>query len=170
MIISCTGHRPNKLFGYNLKSIYYKILRLNFEYIIQENKGIHMISGMGIGADMIFALAVLKLKKDYPKVNYILECAVPCLDQDRMWRDDDRRLYWSILALSDIVTYVSKEVYGPWLMQKRNEYMVNKCDKLISVYDGSIKGGTFNCIQYANKQNKSIILIKPSDITNTYII
>lgn len=47
-----------------------------------------------------------------------------------------------------------------WLMQKRNEYMVDLADRVIAVWDGS-KGGTANCIKYAEKVGKEIIKIKP---------
>ena len=48
-------------------------------------------------------------------------------------------------------------------MQKRNEYMVNESDKVIAVCDGS-KSGTYNCIKYAENQNKEIIVINPKEI------
>lgn len=53
--------------------------------------------------------------------------------------------------------------YEPWLMQKRNEFMVDNCDTLISIWDGS-SGGTGNCVAYATKKNKDIIRIDPNTI------
>ena len=41
--------------------------------------------------------------------------------------------------------------------------MVDNADKVIAVWDGS-KGGTYNCVKYAEKQNKEIIVINPNDI------
>ena len=55
---------------------------------------------------------------------------------------------------------MSDEEYKPWLMQKRNEYMVNLSDKIIAVWNGS-KSGTQNCIKYATKLGKEIIRIEP---------
>jgi uncharacterized phage-like protein YoqJ len=43
-------------------------------------------------------------------------------------------------------------------MQIRNEWMVDRCDKLIAVWDGS-KGGTGNCVDYAKSVNKDIFRI-----------
>ena len=48
-------------------------------------------------------------------------------------------------------------------MQTRNEWMVNHCDKLIAVWNGS-DGGTGNCVNYAKSINKEIIYINP-DLT-----
>jgi uncharacterized phage-like protein YoqJ len=45
-------------------------------------------------------------------------------------------------------------------MQKRNEYMVDKCDKLLAVWNGTT-GGTHNCIKYAKSKGKEIILLNP---------
>jgi uncharacterized phage-like protein YoqJ len=36
-------------------------------------------------------------------------------------------------------------------MQRRNEWMVDRADKLVALWDGSW-GGTFNCIEYARKK------------------
>ena len=41
--------------------------------------------------------------------------------------------------------------------------MVYESDKVIAVWDGS-KSGTCNCIKYAEKKNKEIIVINPNDI------
>lgn len=51
--------------------------------------------------------------------------------------------------------------YAAFKMQKRNEYLVDHCDKLIAIYDGSLFGGTYNCVKYANSVSKQIIVIKP---------
>lgn len=45
-------------------------------------------------------------------------------------------------------------------MQKRNEYMVDLADRVIVVWDGS-KGGTANCVKYAENVGKKIIRIEP---------
>ena len=47
-------------------------------------------------------------------------------------------------------------------MQKRNEYMVDLADRVIVVWDGS-KGGTANCVKYAENVGKKIIRIEPQN-------
>ena len=118
MKICITGHRPDKLYGYNLNNPRYKELFKRFKELLIENNCTEAITGMALGADMLFALAVIKLKQ---------------------------------------------EEYKPYLMQKRNEYMVDQSDKVIAVWDGS-KSGTYNCIKYTKKQNKEIIVINPKEI------
>lgn len=158
MIIAVTGHRPDKLWGYDLKYHKYKELSNLMINFLKENDATHCISAMALGVDIVFAISVLKLKKVNP--NLILECAIPCLNQQCKWNKEDQELYQRILNRADIITYVSNEHYKPWLMQKRNEYMVDKCDKLLAIWDGS-KGGTGNCVGYAKKKNKPIYIINP---------
>ena len=69
-------------------------------------------------------------------------------------------MYRHILGLADTIKLVSDEEYKPYLMQKRNEYMVDHSDKVIAVWDGS-KSGTKNCIDYAKKVGKDIIFVQP---------
>lgn len=69
-------------------------------------------------------------------------------------------MYQYILGMADTAKLVSDEEYKPYLMQKRNEYIVDHSDKVIAVWDGS-KSGTKNCIDYAKKVGKDIIYIQP---------
>lgn len=58
---------------------------------------------------------------------------------------------------------VSTEPYSPWLMQKRNEYMVDNVDEVLAFFDGTT-GGTKNCIDYANKMGKEVTIFDPNYI------
>ena len=161
MIIAVTGHRPNKLWGYDLKHPKYKELSDLIKQFLKEHNATHCISGMALGVDMVFAISVLKLKRKGLDIS--LECAIPCANQPCKWNKQDQDLYYKILNRADIVTQVSNESYKPWLMQKRNEYMVDKCDVLLAIWDGS-DGGTGNCVKYARKVGKSIHIIDPKSI------
>lgn len=161
MKICVTGHRPDKLYGYNLNDPRYKKLFKRFKELLIENNCTEAITGMALGADMLFALAVIKLKRE--GYNIKLHCAIPCRNHNENWNQDSKILYNHILKNADIVKLVSDEDYKPYLMQKRNEYMVDNADKVIAVWDGS-KSGTYNCVKYAEKQNKEIIVINPNDI------
>lgn len=168
MIIAITGHRPNKLWGYNLDNLKYQQLHDHLYQLLQEYNPTHCISGMALGTDTIFAIAVLRYKQHNPDKNIKLECAIPCRDYSSKWSEKDKKLYQTIIKQVDIVTLVSDEEYKPYLMQKRNEYMVNKCDLLLAVWDGNEQGGTYNCVQYAKKQGKDIKIINPHELTCQY--
>ena len=63
MIICVTGHRPDKLYGYDLTDPRWQDLKNIFKEKLIEMKCTNAISGMALGVDTIFALAVLELKK-----------------------------------------------------------------------------------------------------------
>lgn len=158
MKMCVTGHRPNKLYGYDLTDDRWIALKEDFKQILIENKCNEAITGMALGVDTIFAYAVLELKEDGYDIK--LHCEVPCRNFSGKWNIYDRVKYRNIISLADTVKLVSDEEYKPYLMQKRNEYMVDHSDKVIAVWDGS-KSGTKNCIDYAKKVGKDIIFVQP---------
>lgn len=68
-----------------------------------------------------------------------------------------------MLNKADRLTLVTNEEYAPYLMQKRNEYMVDLSDKVIAVWNGK-SGGTANCVKYAKTVDKPIMLILPDEV------
>ncbi|ARO21442.1 hypothetical protein B2J90_29015 (plasmid) [Bacillus tropicus] len=163
--IAVTAHRPNKLYGYDYFSpgnlaIATK-LREHLLSHLNQGKQVHAISGMALGGDTIYALVVLKLKRQ--GYNITLESAIPCTAHSSQWPKPSQDQWKSIVEQADVVTYVSKQLYKPYLMQKRNEYMVNQCDELIAVWDGTT-GGTGNCVDYAIKKEKKMVQINPKEL------
>ena len=156
--ICVTGHRPGKLYGYNLSDHRWQKLKEQFKQILKENNCDEAITGMALGVDTVFAIAVLELKKEGYDIK--LHCAIPCRNHSCKWYTLDRKRYDVILSVADIIKLVSDEEYKPWLMQKRNEYMVNLSDKISAVWNYT-KTATKNCIKYATKIGKEIIGIEP---------
>lgn len=159
MRICVTGHRPDKLYGYDLSDARYQTLKETFKKLLIENHCTEAITGMALGADTIFALAVLELKDEGYDIK--LHCAIPCKGQTSKWiNPDDIARYCDIRNRADIVKVVSDKPYSPYLMKVRNEYMVDLADKVIAVWNGS-SGGTGNCVEYAMEKEKEIIRITP---------
>lgn len=159
MIICVTGHRPDKLYGYDISDIRYLFLKQKIKKILIDKQATEGITGMAMGADMIFALAVIDLKDE--GYNIKLRCAIPCLKHTSKWFDKKTlNMYNYILSRADEKIIVSERNYDNFVMQQRNEYMVDNSDKIIAVYNGS-SGGTKNCIDYALSKNKEIIHITP---------
>ena len=46
-------------------------------------------------------------------------------------------------------------------MQIRNQWMVDNCELLIAVFDGT-SGGTANCVNYAKSIRKNTVVINPN--------
>ena len=172
--IAATGHRCNKLWGYNYNDPHYRILKNIFKsHIINainntEDRTVECISGMALGTDTIFALAALEASLLGYNVNLV--AAIPFEGQELRWPENSIKLYNHILKHASEIVYVCDKGYKPYKMQKRNEYMVNRLDsindKLIAVWNGS-NSGTANCVHYAESRGKNIIYINPNNIVLT---
>lgn len=176
MKIAVTGHRPDKLYGYDLNDERYEALINRLTKAIEEASNgeddILGITGMALGVDMLFIWSLVDYEKEHKDKKITIEGAIPFENQPNKWQLWDRKLYESLLDdIVDIKTYVDtiKEYkwdkktpvgeYSPMKLEARNRYMIDKCDVLIAVYDGYSKGGTHNAINYAKKLGKKIIFV-----------
>jgi uncharacterized phage-like protein YoqJ len=162
-----TGHRPNKLGGYNENNpIMLDVKRRLDNAITQAIKAgyTNFISGMALGIDMVAAEIVLTKKKEYENVRLI--AAVPFEGQEGKWPAQSQERWRKIISQADEVIYVCEPGYAAWKMQKRNAWMVDHSQAVIAVWDGT-KGGTGNCVEYAKKAKHSpkIAHIKPKGVT-----
>jgi uncharacterized phage-like protein YoqJ len=147
MILCGTGHRMDKLGGYN-SIVYAKLVKLAEKYLIELNPE-RVISGMALGWDQALADATNNLKLP-------LIAAVPFQGQESVWPEVSQDKYFSILDKATDVVYVSEPGYFAEKMQIRNRWMVDQSDLILAIWNGS-KGGTYNCIQYAKNSTKKIV-------------
>ena len=156
--IAVTGHRPRSITEFDIFNERWGHIKDVFESILLHYECTEAITGMALGTDQVFALAVLELKNEGHDI--LLHCALPYIAQDAVWIEESRKLYHDILSKADIVKTVSNETYHPWVMQKRNEYMVDRANLLLALWDGS-PGGTANRVKYAEKKNIKTIIMTP---------
>jgi len=158
MKVAITGHRPNKLFvnGWDGYRAGYPVLVEYYEKVFTKMKeeGItQVISGMALGVDQAAAQAAIN-------VGIPVLAAIPFQFQPNVWKHEDRVRYLSILTeCSEQVVLqtdrprTDKEV-ARWL-NERNHYMVDNCDLVIALWDGT-PGGTGNCVKYAQSKKVPI--------------
>ncbi len=156
-----TGHRCQKLpWGFNEEDK--RCIKIK-EIVTKEiekaiNQGYtHFISGMAIGFDMFCAEIVLSLKNRYPFIT--LECALPCIGQEKLWSRYLQERYLKIINKADKTRCVYNK-YENGCMQERNKYMINNSSRIIALYNGQ-NGGTRTTINYAKSLGLQIIIIKP---------
>lgn len=89
--------------------------------------------------------------------------AIPFEGQDSVWTAESQAYYRSLLKLATSTCVVSAGGYAGWKMQIRNQWMVDRCDILVAVWDGSA-GGTSNCVRYAEKVGRKIHRINPKEL------
>lgn len=93
--ICFTGYRPKGLpWGYDETKESCILFKNVMTSIIEKaivNGYTYFISGMALGIDMICAEIVLELKKKYK--NVMLECAIPCINQEKKWSSSQQERY-----------------------------------------------------------------------------
>lgn len=157
MIVAFCGHRPDKLpnkeTGYKIPNPTYIKVCQDIEAALKELKPEKVITGMALGVDQWAAAIAYKLKIPFL-------AAIPFENQESKWPEESQKAFRLLRKLASEEVIVSPGKYAASKMQIRNEWMVNNCDKLIAVYDGS-PGGTGNCVEFAKSINKDIFYINP---------
>nr|WP_238333030.1 SLOG family protein [Brevibacillus laterosporus] len=167
-----TGHRPDKLGGYDMKNptmmkLKEKLIE-TIEAVIKQEGITHFISGGALGTDTLAFYCVHHLKSKYPYIKNIM--SVPFENQDKVWSVEQKKWYRKMFDLADeainvdmIKEYIVKDTvtgdYHPAKLQKRNEYMVDNSKVIIAVFAGG-KGGTANCLWYARKSVDSRVVYR----------
>jgi len=157
MIVAFTGHRPDKLGGYTLPNKTYIKVCQEIDKTLQELKPEKVITGMALGVDQWAANIAVNLKIPFV-------AAVPFDKQESKWPESSQKIFNMLLKKAAEKIIVSPGGYSADKMQTRNQWMVDNCDVLIAVYDGSA-GGTGNCVNYAQSIKKRIIFIDPGALT-----
>ncbi len=164
MRLAVTGHRPEKIGGYdenNPLAIAIKhhmretLKKYDDEYIV-SGEGLTVYSGMALGIDQWWAEAAIELG-----ITFV--AAIPFKGMELKWPEASQNRFNDILKRAVIIKYVCEPGYAAWKMQQRNQYMVDNCHELIAYWDGS-KGGTANCVSYANTVKTKVTIVNPKMI------
>lgn len=147
MILAATGHRPDKLGGYNDNL---SVLRCEIAMEWMDIRAIERgITGMALGWDQDFALACYELGIPYT-------AAIPFEGQESKWPTKSKLVYQWFMNRADEIVIVNPGSYNPGKMLSRNVWMVDNCDHLLAMYDGS-QGGTAHCLKYAREWEKPVV-------------
>ncbi len=156
--VAFTGYRPKK-FSFPLTpddadyDAFYNELYNAIKSVAEENTEFYC--GGAMGFDIIAGEIVLKLKETMPSINLVM--VVPFFGQGQDFTPVWRNRYINLIDSSKRVIYLEKE-YVNGCYFKRNRYLVDNTEGLITYYNGK-SGGTKYTINYATKKNKKIINI-----------
>lgn len=142
MIVSITGHRPDKI--NNLEWVKASIAKFFSEKTPEK-----VIVGMARGVDLIAGEIALDMGIPVVAAKPWLGHYFPDSAYKRVWENGEQ-----------VIVHDSQAYPGPWVYHKRNEWMVDHADEVLAVWDGT-KGGTAACVAYAQKVGKKIWYIKP---------
>lgn len=155
MIVAGTGHRPDKLGGYDPHTIR-KVLTFA-ENTLRHYQPSTVITGMAQGWDMALAQAAINL-------NIPFHAYIPFTGQELVWPSATRLYYKALLTHAQHVIVCSPGGYSKAAMQTRNQRMVDNCELLLALWNGSA-GGTGNCIAYAIFTGKKYVNLWPQFLT-----
>ena len=117
----------------------------------------HFLCGMAAGFDMLAAETLLAMKADYSDIR--LTAVIPFRGQPGKFNPADKERYHFILDKADNVVCLS-ETYFDGCFLRRNDYMLERANRIIAYYNGEPKGGTFYTCRRAERMKL--------DITNLY--
>lgn len=145
--MAATGHRPDKLGGYG-DAVYERLLSLAMRSI--ESIGPNLvIAGGALGWDTAIAEASYLLKVPY-------KVYVPFAGQESKWPASAQKFYRALLREASEVVECSEPGYSVAKMHVRNHRMVDDCDVLLALWDGS-DGGTASAVRYAKTVGRETI-------------
>jgi uncharacterized phage-like protein YoqJ len=107
------------------------------------------MSGMALGRDTGLALGALR-------ASVPLIAAVAFEGQELRWSLKQQKMYRSILEKAEEVVIVTKGHYTPQALHNRNEFMIDWCDMVLVLWNGS-QGETYDILQYAQTKKRQIV-------------
>ena len=145
--LGVTGHRLSRLTTDRNCDRAKQRLKDLAKAVIQKHQPTKVYCGMEwTGWDKAIALAVLETR------NVALVACIPYEGHQKQYA----KFLSQFPAGALEVVIVSDGGYAPWKMQRRNEYIVNHCDQLVALWDGTKKGGTYNCLKYAEGRVEAV--------------
>jgi uncharacterized phage-like protein YoqJ len=194
-ILAAMGHRPVRLYGDDLSDVRYERLVRRMQDVVTKayRQGYHLfVSGMGRGADILFAQAVLGVRSEY--VNVRLVCAVPYLGQANLWPEEERSKWLEILRQADDICVTNSGLHPGFVdlrrrlehlregkspkgigadfeyefLSRRNRWMLDQADAVLAVWNGS-PGSTAGAVRMAQERGIKVIVLNPETLkTTTY--
>lgn len=173
--IAFSGHRP-KLFGlenpYDYNQPFYQTMKKHLmttvEQILQENQAQTIVghSGMALGADLIWAQALVELKQKHPgAIQFVADLATP--NQSNRWSETQKQIYQELLTNADTVVDHSKKQHAANenVFDARDNAMVENADIILAVFNPSLENsGTGKAINRAKEFNKQVVSFNPEEI------
>lgn len=155
--LGITGHRPEKLGGYNDYSNLSAPLKLKMRDFFLEKGVTTLVSGMALGVDQWAVEVALGM-------GIKVAAMIPCIDQQRLWPDLVQTRYANLLLsvreAGGFVFFVSLDKYSTGCMHRRNLEIINTSNEILAVWDGT-KSGTKDCVKSALRAGTPVTVLNP---------
>ena len=156
-VLYITGYKAFEfgIFKHDHEAVTYikKAIRNRLIPIVEEGLEWVIISGQ-LGTELWAAEVVFDLQKEYDQLK--LGILLPFLKQEESWNETNREYYQSIVARADFVDAIFKKPYeGPQQLRIKNQFMVQKSDAMLIIYDSEKDGSPKYPYLEAQKRNDS---------------
>lgn len=116
-----------------------------------------MISGQ-MGVELWAAEVVYDLQIQYPDLK--LAILTPFLNQESKWNESNQEYYEFIVSQADYVDSITKREYeSPLQFKQKNQFLIEKSDGLLLVYDEEKEGSAKYLLETARKKQQSTVYI-----------
>lgn len=125
-----------------------------------------IISGQ-VGVELWAAEVVYDLQLEYPELK--LAILTPFLNQETKWNETNKEYYEFIISQADFVDSITKREYeNPLQFRQKNEFLIQKSDGLLLVYDEEKEGSPKFLLSMARKKQQTtpynIMMLTFSDL------
>lgn len=157
-VLTVTGYKAHELgiFKNDHKGVYFikKAIKQRLIPLIEEGLEWVLISGQ-LGVELWCAEAVFELQEEYPEIQ--LAVLTPFLEQESKWKDETKEYYENILMQADFVEAITKRPYdNPGQLKLKNQYLIEKSDGLLALYDDGRPGSPKFYLDEAIKKKERV--------------
>jgi uncharacterized phage-like protein YoqJ len=155
-VLLITGYKPQELqiFKKDDPALHFikKAIQKRLLALLDEHNGLEwiVISGQ-LGVELWAAETAYDLQSDYPKLKVAV--LTPFLEQEEKWSDQNKEYYEFILSQANHIDSITKKKYeSPLQLRLKNQFVVDKSDGLLAVYDEEGPGSPQYIIEMARKK------------------
>lgn len=171
--ICLTGHRPKDLVAYmnganpyDYTNAFWTAARQVFDRLIADQlahhpNGLELHSGLALGADTVWALAIISARQKFGADRIQFVADVPLMTQASHWTRAGQQLWQHLVDAADRVDVTSDGPYQPCIMELRNQQMIFPSDVCIAFWNGKDHGDTFNGVIDAASHHVPILHVDP---------
>ncbi|MGM0873936.1 MAG: DUF1273 domain-containing protein [Bacillota bacterium] len=156
-VLTISGYKSFELgiFKNDDQAVHYikKAIEKSLVVLVEEGLEWVIISGQ-MGVELWAAEVIFDLQMQYSELK--LAILTPFLNQESKWNEANKEYYEFILSQADFVDSITKREYeSPMQFRQKNEFLVNKSDGLLLVYDEEKQGSPKFLLETARKREES---------------
>lgn len=155
-VLVLTGYKSHELqvFKKNDPAVLYikKAIQKRIVSLLEEGHELEwiVISGQ-LGVELWGAEVVLELQSTYPDLK--LAVFTPYLSQEEKWSESNKEFYELIMAQADHIDSITKKKYeSPLQLRMKNQFLIDKSDGLLVVYDEERPGNPQYMLEMAKRK------------------